>query len=1168
MFTSAKTEHWPFMKIILPFLFLIFTHSVFGQAEIERLTSIPANTKPFGQKFKVEYHGNFKNHKFVSIKDSVTGNQKVVPNKGQLDTPSEYSRPLSGQFCIYFSETTPPPLLDSLPDGLYAFYYTPFPYADKDTIKMRSDAIYALIPVKNFQVNGTVKWYYPNGNLAQQSEYLDNRKNGLTIVNTLDVSNTRIVLQEQKNYHNNMEEGPFSTIYNKPIEKEEKLLATIPFLEQGTKVNGKHTGNYSITMNGETFISGTFKDGKPVDHWVINQWTIKGKKLVLQPNMEFEVNDEKKISFGGIISRNLTPFEDMKRGYYSYSFELDRKNYASHWLSYMSITSLVENWDSESYYSGKNRFESLSVISVLQNCLGLLDQNTGKMWNGKYYYPSLIDSTGKSYTPEDLKTACGTLYDFKAFKCYYPNGKLYFDFDFEDNQNIAQSPVYRPNGKLLNEVVYSEKDRNYHYIQYDSTGRVESESVYGPGGKFLKSIDFSEKRIIDGDTLSSLRESDWFFYRSEAIDSTLNKDFLQMLEIDYKTDQILKSHYYNPVTRSGKYYEFEMATSTARTINYQYIESYDSVYFTGKYNFFDLETSFRVRIPSRSGMQFYLPDLEYYNIHILPEKVITKNGQPVNAKFQLKLDNSGKLKKCSYNYKNGIYRITLPQQDYPLFNELLNTIDYHLKITEVIEDEIGYRLDEENKEKAELKTLLFNLKDGLMCDSVIKKSINNYFISKYFISNDSLVKYNHFDQWYNAFNRGYASDNDFKQNWISEILSSNDLKETQLMLDFDSKGDTTYYYFEDRIHKIKEVYNRNSDEIKKWNAVDGNIKQYFIKYPHKDYFVYNQEKQICKYYNKDSSLNTEFLIKDDLLTKISHYDKQGMLAEETFVKNGYATENYQYYNGFLVAKIKYYEIDSVIPDLDRLPNELDPQLVRYYLDTLGIFDYIYNSPRNYQKQGQRDEVTKYQNDQIVETGTLTDNRKSGNWNYDYPNLPKFQMEFHDTSYRYERRSEYKRKSYYGNYRQFDSVGKVYKSGTFYEFSSEYICTNQDYTEQYQVQYDTWNYESTNGKSIHVVNYYPNGNKMNEGTIVNGKPEGLWLWYHSDGLLYEIGKYKLGIRDGRWLSGDLSKLRFTGELCLDPNAPEFKELMSTITVFVEYYEDGLVSYSESHELGTE
>lgn len=37
-----------------------------------------------------------------------------------------------------------------------------------------------------------------------------------------------------------------------------------------------------------------------------------------------------------------------------------------------------------------------------------------------------------------------------------------------------------------------------------------------------------------------------------------------------------------------------------------------------------------------------------------------------------------------------------------------------------------------------------------------------------------------------------------------------------------------------------------------------------------------------------------------------------------------------------------------------------------------------------------------------------------------------------------------------------------------------------------------------------------------------------------------GNYVLGKRNGRWLSGDLSKTKYLGEICLNPNMPDIEE----------------------------
>ena len=48
----------------------------------------------------------------------------------------------------------------------------------------------------------------------------------------------------------------------------------------------------------------------------------------------------------------------------------------------------------------------------------------------------------------------------------------------------------------------------------------------------------------------------------------------------------------------------------------------------------------------------------------------------------------------------------------------------------------------------------------------------------------------------------------------------------------------------------------------------------------------------------------------------------------------------------------------------------------------------------------------------------------------------------------------------------------------------------------------------------------------QGSIKNGKQEGLWISYYDDGLLFEKGDFKNGDREGLWIdyydNGQLNK----------------------------------------------
>jgi antitoxin component YwqK of YwqJK toxin-antitoxin module len=57
---------------------------------------------------------------------------------------------------------------------------------------------------------------------------------------------------------------------------------------------------------------------------------------------------------------------------------------------------------------------------------------------------------------------------------------------------------------------------------------------------------------------------------------------------------------------------------------------------------------------------------------------------------------------------------------------------------------------------------------------------------------------------------------------------------------------------------------------------------------------------------------------------------------------------------------------------------------------------------------------------------------------------------------------------------------------------------------------------------------------------NGIPTGVWKFYDPFGKLNQVGSYTLGKRDGRWLGGDLSKTKYLGDICLNPNLPDLEE----------------------------
>ncbi|MGV3611649.1 MAG: hypothetical protein ACO1N0_11905 [Fluviicola sp.] len=1143
-------------------LFLLSAFHGFSQTpEEEVLKAIPAGVKILDQKFKVQYYGLFTKFNYITVKDSISGKTIVSKNTGQLDTYSELWEPFNGEFHIYFSETTVPPLLDSLEDGTYAMLYTAFPYSDGDTVKFKTNGVYALIPVKNYQVNGTVSWYLPNGKLAQKSEYVNGEKHGLTtFIQRNNSPGNRILFLEKKQYQSNIEEGQYYAEYHRITSKDPKSPNVKTFICNTTKKNGLHHGDFTIKTGNEIFISGEFDNGRPINHWIIKQWKIHRKKMILLPNMEFEINDDSTLVYSEFINRNLYSHELILKypalSYHTYHQRIP-KNYVNHLLRYIELSSLVEEWNTDRFYLGKNDFGSIDKIQAFTNCLNLLDKTHGnKRWEPDGRYGSiLVDSIGKFYSLGEVYRKCGIYYDFKNFTCYYPNGQLHFSFDFIDTNNIVQQPVYTENGSKMNELVFSPKDGNYHYTEYESNGKAIYENVYDKNRKFISNIDFTEKKVVDGDTLIRRQKSNWEFY-GRIKDSTENRNICLHKIIDYKTNQLIESHYYNPVTRKGRTYELELETGTSCTTDYEHDSLIQRGKLTETYSFKDLSIS-------RSGAGDWNIHFIYdaYFITQFATGDLLRNGKPFNGDFRIE---TSEKQAVSSSFSKGTYSIILNKGTHLLLSRFILTIHRDLTINAEMDKDVYNWVPDSIQQKIHLKTISFRLQDGKAVGSIVKKSKTGYNLSHYYISNDSLVEYNNMDQWLRgAVDVYYGNyEEEFSKNWVSSISRYVDSGKIILDLNYNTRHDTVYYNYINKFTGVENYYRNEEFRTTRWNSLHDTILSYhFHNRYYGDSFEYNRAQQICREYWKDKKVLREFLLKDDQIYQINFYDTSGILTQESFLRNGYLSFSKDYYNGQLTVHRTYFPEDSVIHNLQGLPNELDEQIVRYSIDKKKFHGF---TTRDMKKTGKRENFTRYQDEKVVEKGQLVDNRKSGVWNYSYPTRPDFQLIFRDTSYLHEVKSNYKTDSYTGMYTENKNT-KPWKLGTFYEFDSEYNCGDNKYSEQYQIRYAIWNGEPTQGKSIRVVNYYPNGSKMNEGLLVNGKPEGLWLWYHNDGLLYQAGKYLNGMREGRWMQGDLSKVRFTGETCLDPTSKQYQEIIENIVVEIIYYKEGQVTNRESHQL---
>lgn len=115
-------------------------------------------------------------------------------------------------------------------------------------------------------------------------------------------------------------------------------------------------------------------------------------------------------------------------------------------------------------------------------------------------------------------------------------------------------------------------------------------------------------------------------------------------------------------------------------------------------------------------------------------------------------------------------------------------------------------------------------------------------------------------------------------------------------------------------------------------------------------------------------------------------------------------------------------------------------------------------------------------------------------------------------------------------------GKFMMDGYVLDENFKYECVQDEEMAYQDVFYtrfvDENGMETYKGYSGMVKDYHINGNKREEGMMLNGLRNGLWKTYESNGNLSGIGYYKNGMKEGSWLYGDLSGIGFVDNQCFD------------------------------------
>lgn len=284
-----------------------------------------------------------------------------------------------------------------------------------------------------------------------------------------------------------------------------------------------------------------------------------------------------------------------------------------------------------------------------------------------------------------------------------------------------------------------------------------------------------------------------------------------------------------------------------------------------------------------------------------------------------------------------------------------------------------------------------------------------------------------------------------------------------------------------------------------------------------------------------------FFLSGEPIEDYEGYDSLGFKYHYVKFEYGFPVEEKLWEENELSVRYTFNWEDSIqfIP-MDLTDSEsLDALLVEAGLSGGWEYRPYYGRQTIVDKAGVDYHLTKYfPNDTVSRDGAIVDGKKSGFWeffNYDGEKL--YEVNYFDTVLVVNDSIKFKAK---GIYTDLDSLGNELFRAYIIEKTERFDCSHKDHYEVRQFYTISEVEDSLGRMNGEVFNYYDNGTLQSYGKMKDGLPEGEWRYYDPAGKLNKYGNYTQGKRNGRWLLGDLSKTKYLGDICLNPNMPDIEE----------------------------
>ena len=151
-------------------------------------------------------------------------------------------------------------------------------------------------------------------------------------------------------------------------------------------------------------------------------------------------------------------------------------------------------------------------------------------------------------------------------------------------------------------------------------------------------------------------------------------------------------------------------------------------------------------------------------------------------------------------------------------------------------------------------------------------------------------------------------------------------------------------------------------------------------------------------------------------------------------------------------------------------------------------------------------------------------------------------------------------------------GEPKSVGYLLDETSQYDCSQRVDIPVHQLYYQAfWNpqgEQTVKDGFGRLADYHPTGFMASEGEIAFGQQNGNWKFWDTEGNLHSVGSFVNGMREGRWLTGDLNGFAFVDDRCYESEEERQRAMrkeVERVRIVENIYEMGEIIKYRSFEM---